>query len=188
MDLKTKISKALTALLIEYPFIGVIAMKLPFEEDVNGILPSPTIATDGRRIIYNREFVEGVSSSELKFVIAHEIFHPMLEHIIRLDGRNPKRWNVAGDIVINRILIEDGVGTMPDIGIDNPALYKQGEGVTDRIYNLLPEGTEGKWDDIIPGNMSPAEEAELKAEWKVMVAQAANTAKMMGKCQRTWPA
>ena len=74
-------------------------------------------------------------------------------------------------------------------------LLKRGGGTTDGVYNLLPpepkdkNGGEGfgngmnPYDDIedATGNSSPAKIEKKKAEWKVKVAQAAQSAKMMGK-------
>jgi predicted metal-dependent peptidase len=113
----------------------------------------------------------------------------MLEHNFRRGERQHKRWNKAGDYVINQLLTDENIGKMPQFGLLNPQLYKAGNGSTDGIYNLLPDepddgsggdGTEAM-DDCADGGGSPAEQAQQAAEWKVRVAQAAQAAKMMGK-------
>lgn len=174
-----RIIKARTALVLEHPFIGSIALNLPFLFDDN----IPTAATNGKRIKYNPRFVEALTDEEIKFLVAHECFHPMLEHNFRRGGRSPRRWNQAGDYVINQLLTDDKIGKMIDGGLINPQLYQAGNGTTDGIYNLLPEDNEGDdpMDDCEDGDGSPAEKEQQAAEWKVRVAQAAQAAKMMGK-------
>ena len=174
-----RIIKARTALVLEHPFIGSIALNLPFLFD-DAI---PTAATNGKRIKYNPRFVEALTDEEIKFLVAHECFHPMLEHNFRRGGRSPRRWNQAGDYVINQLLNDDKIGKMIDGGLINPQLYQAGNGTTDGIYNLLPEDNEGDdpMDDCEDGDGSPAEKEQQAAEWKVRVAQAAQAAKMMGK-------
>jgi predicted metal-dependent peptidase len=174
-----RIIKARTALVLEHPFIGSIALNLPFLFDDN----IPTAATNGKRIKYNPRFVEALTDEEIKFLVAHECFHPMLEHNFRRGGRSPRRWNQAGDYVINQLLTDDKIGKMIEGGLINPQLYQAGNGTTDGIYNLLPEDNEGDdpMDDCEDGDGSPAEKEQQAAEWKVRVAQAAQAAKMMGK-------
>ncbi len=178
-----RIIKARTALVLEHPFIGSIALNLPFNFNDN----IPTARTNGKRIEYQPRFVESLKDEEVKFLVAHECFHPMLEHNFRRGGRDPRRWNKAGDYVINQLLTDDGIGKMPEGGLLNPALHQAGNGTTDGIYNLLPDEGEGgddgndPMDDCEDGDGSPAEKEQQAAEWKVKVAQAAQAAKMMGK-------
>jgi|Laugresu1bdmlbsd_1035121.scaffolds.fasta_scaffold06038_6 predicted metal-dependent peptidase len=177
-----RIIKARTALVLEHPFFGNIALNLPFFFDDK----IPTAATNGKRIKYNPRFVESLCEEEVKFLVAHECGHPMLEHNFRRGERSPRRWNQAGDYVINQLLTNEGIGKMPQGGLLNDALYQAGNGVTDAIYNLLPEdqgGDEGgdPLDDCEDGDGNPADQAQQSAEWKVKVAQAAQAAKMMGK-------
>jgi predicted metal-dependent peptidase len=179
------LAKARTALVLEHPFIGNVALNMPFVADHS----IRTAMTNGKEIRYNPRFMDSMGDEERKFVVAHECFHPMLEHNFRRGERQHKRWNKAGDYVINQLLTDENIGKMPQFGLLNPQLYKAGNGSTDGIYNLLPDepddgsggdGTEAM-DDCADGGGSPAEQAQQAAEWKVRVAQAAQAAKMMGK-------
>jgi predicted metal-dependent peptidase len=179
------LAKARTALILEHPFIGNVALNMPFKMDY----AIPTAATNGREIRYNPYFMSEMSDEERKFVVAHECLHPMLEHNFRRNGRQHKRWNKAGDYVINQLLTDEHIGKMPSFGLINSQLYAAGNQTTDGIYNLLPDepedgsggdGTEAM-DSCDDGGGSPAEQAQQQAEWKVRVAQAAQAAKMMGK-------
>jgi predicted metal-dependent peptidase len=187
--LTTKLAKAKTALILTYPFFGTLAMKMPFSlsEEI------PTAATNGKWVKFNPHFLDDLSDEEATFVVAHEIMHPALEHNYRRLERNPKKWNQAGDYVINQVLNDDNVGKMPEGCLFDTNLYNAGGQSTDGIYNLLPEppdegeGGEGGGDgnpldgDCQDGDGSPQEREQQAREWRVNVAQAAQSAKMMGK-------
>ncbi len=179
------LAKARTALVLEHPFIGNIALNMPFVPDYT----IRTAMTNGKEIRYNPHFMDDFGDEERKFVVAHECMHPMLDHNFRRGERQHKRWNKAGDYVINQLLTDESIGKMPQFGLLNPQLYQAGNQTTDGIYNLLPDepddgsggdGTEAM-DDCADGGGSPAEQAQQQAEWKVRIAQAAQAAKMMGK-------
>lgn len=172
------LAKARTALVLEHPFVGNIALNMPFKIDYT----CRTAATNGKEIRYNPHFMNDLNDEERKFVVAHECFHPMLDHNFRRGERQPKRWNHAADYVVNQLLTDEGIGKMPSFGLLNPQLYQAGGGTTDGIYNLLPEDLDGdSLDECEDGGDTPADQAQQEAEWKVRVAQAAQAAKMMGK-------
>jgi predicted metal-dependent peptidase len=185
--LTTKLAKAKTALILEHPFVGTIALSMPFEFDES----IKTAATNGKRIKFNPEFVDSLTDEEVKFLVAHECFHPMLEHNFRRGDRQHKKWNVAADYVINKLLTDESIGRMPKVGLLDDNIYNAGHGTSEGIYNILPEQDEsggsgagepgGPLDDCEDGDGSPAEQQQQQAEWKVKVAQAAQAAKMMGK-------
>lgn len=186
--LNRRLSKAKTSLILENPFIGSIALNMPFELSDR----VPTAATNGKRAVFNPEFIDPLTDEELKFLTAHEVMHPMLEHNFRRGDRNPRKWNRAADYVINELLMQEGVGKMPGGGLQNTSIYNAGGGTSDGIYNILEDepdngsgggyadGT-GPFDDCEDAEGSPAEQAQAQAEMKIQVAQAAQAAKMMGK-------
>jgi predicted metal-dependent peptidase len=186
LSIEKRLAKAKTALILEHPFVGSIAMNMPFRLDEN----IPTAATNGKEVVFNPEFVNELGDEEVKFLIAHECMHPMLEHNFRRGERDPHKWNMAADYVINKLLTDENIGKMPEVGLLSDDIYNAGGGTSDGIYNNLPEQPEGSegfgghgqpLDDCQDGEGSPAEQAQQQAEWKVKVAQAAQSAKMMGK-------
>lgn len=185
-DVTKRISKAKTALILEHPFIGSVALNMPMSID-NSV---PTAATNGKRVLFNEEFCNGLSDEELKFLVAHECMHPMLEHNFRRGERDAYKWNQAADYVINKLLTDEGIGKMPEQGLLDDTIYNNGGGTSDGIFNLLPDtpedgqgngGSGQPLDSCEDGQGSPAEVSQQQAEWKVKVAQAAQSAKMMGK-------
>jgi len=185
-DINTRLSKAKTTVMLEHPFWGSLIMNMPFHLDEN----IPTACTNGQWIKFNPHFLADKTDENIKWILAHEIAHPMFDHCTRRGDRDPYKWNEAGDYVINQVLEDEKIGVRPSGVLFDPDLYKKGDGITDRIYNLLPDtpedeqgfGGEGQpMDDVQDGGQSQAEIAEQEALWKVKVAQAVQTAKMMGK-------
>jgi predicted metal-dependent peptidase len=182
-----RIAKGKTSLILDHPFVGTVALNMPMTIDES----IPTAATNGKQVKYNPWFVNELTDEEIVFLVAHECMHPMLEHMYRLKGRDPMKWNMAGDYVINKHLTDDGIGKMIEGGLLSDDMYNAGGGTTDGIYSILPDG-EGEGDgdgqgiggtgnDLEQATGSPAEQEQEANEWKVTVAQAAQAAKMMGK-------
>ncbi len=110
-----KLTKARTQLLLGQPFFGTLCVRL---KPVRG--PVPTMATNGRLIVYNPEFVEGLTAAELEAVLAHEALHCALGHHCRRGERDPELWNEAADLAINPILVANKF-TLPDGALVDPA-------------------------------------------------------------------
>ena len=178
----TKLTNARAGLVLDHGFFGMLALRLQLVED-NRI---PTLAVDGKKIYYNAEFVLGLSMPLTKSAIAHEVMHCVFEHIGRRAQRNPRKWNMAGDYVINQVLKDSGF----EIGqgwLLEPA-YK--DMTADHIYSLMPEddgkgsgsGTGqpgGALCDIMDGSGEDLETQDI--EWKVATVQAAEAAKAQGQ-------
>ena len=69
MDIQTRLSKAKTSLMLEYPFWGTLVMNMPFKLDEN----IPTACTNGKEVRFNPEYCDGLNDEELKFLVAHEL-------------------------------------------------------------------------------------------------------------------
>jgi len=86
--------------LWHHPFFGTLRVRLKL---VPGSVP--TMATDGRRIVYNPAFVEGLKPAELERVLAHEVLHCALAHHCGRGQREPELWSEAADYAVNTILL-----------------------------------------------------------------------------------
>lgn len=95
----------------------------------------PTACTDGKEIRYNPSFFMNMGEQERVFLLVHEAMHVALLHLLRLKGRNHKKWNMAADYVINQMLIERGF-KMPQSGLYNKD-YKDLS--TEQVYDLIPD-------------------------------------------------
>jgi predicted metal-dependent peptidase len=145
-DVVTKLKKARLFLLFNNPFFGTIAMQLPLVEAGDWC---PTAAVDGRNIYWNRKFFESLSVDETVFVFCHEIMHVVYDHFGRRSHRDPWYWNMANDYVINAMLTNEKIGTMPT----KPVQVKQEDGSTSQrvgLYDKRYEGwtSEAVYDDL----------------------------------------
>jgi predicted metal-dependent peptidase len=196
---------ALSALLTSHPFFASImysTMKLVESEEHD------TAATDGKTMWVNPTWFKTLTVSERVFVICHEIGHGMFLHMARGKvyadrgvGPNhlpydPKQMNIAMDYVINAMLIENKVGTMPKKGCLNKAY--DSTWLVDDVYNAIyqkpddkdgtgghsPEGGEGFDEHKDPADGSGPSEAD-KANMETAIKQAAQSAKAQGKLPST---
>jgi predicted metal-dependent peptidase len=98
-----KLTRSRVQLILKQPFFGTLSLRLK-------LIPgnSPTMATDGSRIVYNPAFVDELKPAELEGTLAHEVLHCALGHQCRRGQRDPELWNEAADFAINPILIGNG--------------------------------------------------------------------------------
>lgn len=105
----------------------------------------PTAATNGRDVFFGREFVDSCSDPLLRFVILHEEYHKMFQHMFiykKLFDEDPKLANLAADYVINGIL-DNIAGPRVDGFIEvweHAALDHQYDGLdTAEVYRRLKQ-------------------------------------------------
>ena len=97
--------------------VGMASMLLHLELVEVDSSRCDTMATDGKKIYFFPDFVEGVTEEELQGVLVHEAFHVVYEHPIRRGKRHPKVWNIACDYVINAYLVYDLGMILPTGGL-----------------------------------------------------------------------
>jgi len=73
-------------------------------------IPCPTACTDGRTVWINPIFFTGLSAEQQLYLVLHEIFHPLLNHLGRMVGFDHRLANIATDFEINNLLDEYGKG------------------------------------------------------------------------------
>ena len=166
---------ARTGMLIDFPFFGQLALRLKLVED-EGI---PTLAVDGKNIFYNPTFVAGLSLQLTQSAMVHEVGHCIFEHISRRGPRNPKKWNYAGDYVINA-MIKDSYMPIGDSWLFDPKFAGMS---ADEVYALLPDDLDGlggmPLDEMVDGD--PTESETIAIDWEIATVQAAADAKAIGK-------
>jgi hypothetical protein len=106
------ITKARARLLVRAPFIGSIALGLIWVNapDIG------TMATDGRSVWFNPDWCEAHGVEKTMGVIAHEVLHVVNRHHLRRGERDAELWNVAADLLINRLLQDDNY-VLPQDGL-----------------------------------------------------------------------
>ncbi len=89
-------------LLLKHPFIGAIALRLELVPVYDSRLD--IAATDGTRIFVHAGNFKKFSKAEALFVVAHEVWHTVLLHFLRIGDREPFRFNCATDLEIHFVL------------------------------------------------------------------------------------
>ena len=107
-ELSQSIRDAQAVLVRSDPFHASMLMDMAVIEDNS----MPTAATDCyKKIWVNAGFMGMLSPKQGAFVVAHEISHKILMHAARaknLQDFNAMLWNLAGDFIINKALLDYG--------------------------------------------------------------------------------
>lgn len=110
-----RISKQRTALVMDQPFFGALALRLKVVEDP----ACKTFWVDGESLGYNPAFLATLNDLECRGVLAHEVLHVANGHCFRQGPRDAERWNDACDYAINPIVKSAGFvlpkGTLDDV-------------------------------------------------------------------------
>jgi predicted metal-dependent peptidase len=161
LKIEAKLSRARTQLLLNQPFFGTLCLRLKLEMSTS----FPTMATDGRRLVYNPAFVEKLTPAELEGVLAHEVMHCALAHHCRRGDRDAQLWNRAADYAVNPLLIGNGI-TLPKEALIDPSfadlsaeeiyprLLKQGH---DSGRAESPSQSSAQWPDAVGGGNGPGQ-------------------------------
>ncbi len=162
-------------------FLGPLMCSLDFIWDES----QPTCWTNGITIGWNPKDFLGCTPAGRISSIMHELGHVYRMHMIRRGNRCPDIWNKAGDIAINRDLIEmgyklewlyQGIGPHPEIPFE----------LEEDIYDYLdPKGSSGPPPPPIPGqccsgmpdNLTPGQQQQVINN----VVQAAHAATLAGQ-------
>jgi len=132
-DIEIKLSAARTRLILDKPFLGALVLRLPLKQGNASWCKST--ATDAKTFYYNADYIRELSLEETQFVLAHEALHCALSHFARRQHRVKHRWDLACDLAVNPMLIEDGLQPPED------ALYIEAfDGmIAEEIYPMLDD-------------------------------------------------
>ena len=190
MEAPKKIAAARTRLILDKPFLGALALRLPLEEAEGDWCRSTW--SNGTSLYYSRGYIDLLDVEQTQFAVSREALHCALLHFHRRGNRNKERWESACDYAVNALLFEDGLKAPPD------TLYApEYRGLTaDEIYPLLPENDEPRASSLgenqqgsdalqqqqqAAQSLSPSERELLAARWHQRLAAAAQQAQQVGK-------
>lgn len=176
--------KAKTRIITGHYFFGSTLLKRPIVADDSVRTASMDVRgqiTVSPRWVQAKQFTVG----NMVFLLCHECLHYMLSHCLRRNGRDPKKWNWACDAWINETLIAMGVGDFIEDGIRYAGAADMS---VEQLYPLAPENPPGDGggslgpdiDDSGAEGLSESELADLQADAKIELAQAAQAARQMG--------
>jgi len=149
-----EINSIIKRVLLRYPIFGNVIANLNFQFTTEQV-PAPAF-TDGGTIYYKQDFLTDFNDDEKEFVISHEIFHIVLNHLFRNLGKDRDLLNYVEDAIINQLLIRDGL-VMPEglVYVEDALDYS-----VDELYlKLLP-----KLDEIKEWMVSNTYHIELTEE------------------------
>ena len=199
MKAEEKVTKAKIQLLSEHPFFGylLIYTKTIFDEKVL------TGGTDGKAIYVNPRYIEKLSVDEVKALLAHEVLHCALLHLWRRGNREPMVWNIATDLAVNSILVDNyfklPTGSLYDKRYHGYCAEEIYEKIKDRVtvIEVPAPGTPGKrvkvveidgreigrqMDEHMEGGRDGKDEARrLAEEWCKRLAEAYEYARQHGR-------
>ena len=205
-DIEIKLAAARTRLILDKPFLGALALRLPM------VAADPawcqTAYSDARHFYYNPEYIDALSMEQAQFVLANQALHCALSHFARRQHRNRFRWEIACDHAINPLLVKDGLLPPPGTVVlesfegmtaeeiypcidennsDEPEEQPQHEG--DGSGEQKEESERGQKPDDQgknegaprPQPLTASEEESLAAQWQQRLAGAAQQAQQAGK-------
>jgi len=108
MQLEEKISQAKARLLVNNPYFGTLASKL--ELIVNDNIEA--FVSNGVKVEYREDYLNELEIGELEFIFANGAMHASLAHDKRRNNRSGWLWQMATDMAINDMLVENGM-TLP---------------------------------------------------------------------------
>lgn len=195
-----RLTEIKTAMLLHVPFFASLLLDM-MEVKVGkfpGVFPpgNETAATNGKTIWIDEDFLDSMPLPEAVFVVCHEVGHAMWSHMSRakkymdtgFEGKpfDARLWNIAGDYVINDLLVESKIGKMPKVGLHDRSKGTS-EDMVDDVYRKLlndpdmnGQGAGGQGQGGFDIHIPDAGAAN-EAEWKRAVKTAADAAKAMGK-------
>lgn len=135
-----------------------LSLKFVWDETID------TAEVNATTMYINPAFFVGLSPQERVFVLAHEVLHVALMHMLRGQGKCPDKYNQAADHCINLLLLARHF-KMPDWVLKDPKYTGMS---TDEIYALLPEpnpdNKSRKMGQDIKPDGAESKEAQAKVE------------------------
>lgn len=105
------------SLLNKHPFVGSVALTLDLKpvRDIR----CDTAMTDGNNIFFDIDFLSRLNQDEREFVLGHEVWHVVMMHFLRGEGKEHQMFNIATDMEVNQLLAKDGFVAPQDVLFPN---------------------------------------------------------------------
>lgn len=163
----------------------------------------PTAATNGLKMWINPDFFMSLTEGGRLTLLAHETGHVVFQHMSRMTSKDLKKFNIAGDHVINLDLLNSKYEAIPGWYAD--PIYAGLS--TEEVYRLLPDDAEDGGDlnlldlvdptvpgedksdgngGIVPGDL-PMAPKKLKEHLDDILVKAVTASKMKGDTLESVP-
>lgn len=137
-----RLSKALVSIMSQPKYTALAGVLMIGEKTINDM---PTACTNGRDEMYGREFVDNLTDAELRWVVLHENYHKLYQHLTtwkHLWKIDPNTANQAMDYVINIKIMDDntdGFAVIPKGGLID-AQYRDMD--TAQVFDLIRQSND----------------------------------------------
>lgn len=191
-DAEGKLAAARTRLILDKPFLGALVLRLPLK----AAEWCRTTATDARAFYYNPRWIESLNGSQVQFALAHEALHCALGHFARRGHRVRRKWDIACDLAINPLLVDEGLVPPPEAfvldvyrGMAAEEIYPciddnndETESMDDHLWEGDEGGEGGQGEQgSAPAPLTAQEKEQLQQQWQRHLAAAAQRAREAGK-------
>jgi predicted metal-dependent peptidase len=165
-----ELSRCRQRFLLKFPFTAAVMMRFDLVAVRDKRLR--TASTDGRKIYFDVSFCEDLPPEERMFVLAHEVWHGILLHMLRGKGLERERFNRAADMEVNRLLRSEGIPVPRFALMPEP---KWGDISAEEMYDKItvsrrrgagPDktqpGVDGQFDEHIRDGDNPDDEGDSR--------------------------
>lgn len=125
-----KLTEAIVAMMAtgNLPYYGEFALFINFYESKNNpYVPTAgvNVTSAGMNFYWDRKFIDSLPQPQINFLLLHEEFHILFDHIKRSVGYDARSSNIVQDMIINQIIHDEimkqqGLGTGPKPFIEVP--------------------------------------------------------------------
>ena len=134
-----------------HPFFAYILLNMEVEKTKHtDKVPTMAVSQYGD-LYWNEDFVKTLDNDELKFVLAHEVGHIATLTFQRQGLRDMTLWNIATDLVINYMLMDEGFRAPKGILLpDHRGVYifQSGKSGKDIKIDLNDKNAEQVYEDL----------------------------------------
>ncbi len=187
-----RLHRAKMRLQVRAPFFGALIHSADFQLLTKGGAEEVGMAaTDGRTILLNSSYIAEISDPELEGLVLHGLCHCVLLHVPRRGPRELQKWNLAADLIANRIVARvDGPELLSGAVLDADLHDRCVEAVYSFLTrqkdpgDLCVHGREEEVKQPPPGVRilaeSEADEESLRRRWRSSLRRARSAAKKAG--------
>lgn len=151
-----KLTESVVAMMAtgNLPYYGEFALFINFYEAKNNpYIPTAgvNVTSAGMNFYWNRDFIDKLPQPEVNFLLIHEEFHILFDHVKRSVGYDLRSANIVQDMIINQIIYDEimkkqglGTGVNSFMGVpkdefgNNSALFipkeYKGEAIFENLY------------------------------------------------------
>lgn len=139
-DCEIKVARCTAKLIKDHPFYAslFLGMVRKYNPEVK------TMGVDGVSIFIAPQFLMDLTDDQCVNVFLHELGHVIHMHHLRRGKRDAKKWNIAGDYVINGehvTMVPTYAETIAALKLLLDSQYD--DMTTEEVYRVLPEPDEG---------------------------------------------